>query len=147
MEGVKKNWVYLIIIGVIIIFFKSIKLWLDRIFGNTNAELIENTKHQLSSKNYFDPNLWANYFSDETFNYNEYKNIANNIENSIGWFYDNEDAIYGALQSVQTGCGVSYLAYVFYKEYRQSLLGKLQSNLTDNEMINVANIVNKKPLK
>lgn len=147
MEKVKKNWIYIVIVGVIIVFFKSIKTWLDRLLGNTQQEIVQNAQQQTSQKNYFDPNLWANYFSDETFNYTEYKNIAELINNSVGWFYDDEDAIYGALQSVQTGCGVSYLAYVFYREYRQSLLGKLQSNLTDNEMVNVANIVNKKPLK
>ena len=73
VEGVKKNWFYIVIAGLIIVFFKSIKTWLDRLLGNTQQEIVHNAQQQTSQKNYFDPNLWANYFSDETFNYTEYK--------------------------------------------------------------------------
>lgn len=143
----QKKYIWVGVAIAIVLLFKTISKWLNRITGNDLSMQVEQAQQQLQSKNYFDPNLWGNYFSESVFDKTNYQKLAENINDAIGYIYDDESAIFGVLQQLPTGCSVSYLSYTFWKIYNQSLLAKLQSNFTDQEMIDVSNVVSRKPLK
>jgi hypothetical protein len=143
----QKKYIWLSIAIVILLIGKVLMKFLMNITGQSKEEEIQIAQNTLNNKNYFDPNLWSNYFQESVFDKTIYENYSEVINGAIGYVYDDEDAIYGVLQNCTTGCSISYLAYIYWKKYNQSLLGKLQSNFTDDEMINVSNIVSRKPLK
>lgn len=71
---------------------------------------------------------------------------AKELNNSMGTFNDDEEAIYGVFRSIRYKSQVASIVTAFYKLYNKDLLASLKSHLKDSELANVGNIINSKPL-
>lgn len=100
---------------------------------------------QLSQQDYFDPDFYkkpgAKLITVAVAN-----GLAKKIYDAKNIINDDEAAVYGVFQALQTKSQVSFLAEIFFNIYGKSLLGFLLSFLNDTEMQTVAKITNKLPL-
>ena len=76
------------------------------------------------------------------------KKLAEQIEDALGytmnpvsWFDDNEEALYGALQSAGSIYNVSLISRMYEAKYGESLSGRLMSKLNTEEIEKVELII------
>ncbi|MFZ1807611.1 MAG: hypothetical protein WAU36_10335 [Cyclobacteriaceae bacterium] len=60
--------------------------------------------------------------------------LANQIEAAIGFFSDDENAVYGAMRQLKTKEQLSFLADIFQQEHNADLYQMLVRNLSETEM-------------
>jgi hypothetical protein len=60
--------------------------------------------------------------------------LAKQIHGAIGYIYDDENSVYGALRQLTTKTQLSFLADTFTKKYSEDLYQYLRRNLSDDEM-------------
>lgn len=107
---------------------------------------IKTQQQQLSTGNYFDPDFYKKGGTGTLLlTVSGATNLAKIIYDAKGIINDDEAAVYGVFQSLKTRSQVSFLAEVFFKIYKKSLLAYLQSFLNDSELAVVAKICNKLP--
>ena len=73
-------------------------------------------------------------------------NAAAKIDDAAGYFNDNEEAIYSVFRSLTTQSQVPFVADAFRKKYTKDLYFFLKDTLSENELTNIANIINAKPV-
>jgi len=66
--------------------------------------------------------------------------LAKELNNAIGFFTDDENAVYGVLRQLKAKTQLSYLSDVFFQNYKMDLYQLLQRNLSDSE-IDVVNSI------
>ena len=71
--------------------------------------------------------------------------FAKTIYDAIGFFTDDESAVYGVFRQLKSQTQVSFLAEAFYNNYGTDLYSYLAKNLNDGEMAIVNQIVNSLP--
>jgi len=60
--------------------------------------------------------------------------MAKELNNAIGFWYDDENAVYGVLRQLKAKTQLSYLSDVFFQNYKMDLYQLFQRNLNDKEM-------------
>jgi hypothetical protein len=100
---------------------------------------------QMQTDDYFSPNYYTKFPGALLIRVADANILAKRIYDAKGVFNDDENAVYGVFQSLKTKSQVSFLASVFYTNYKKSLYGYLLSFLNTQEMANVAAICNKLP--
>lgn len=68
--------------------------------------------------------------------------LAEIIQDAMGWFNDDEDAIYAVFRQLKAKTQVSWLADVFFQQYNADLYQYLRGRMSDSEMDIVHSIVN-----
>lgn len=111
-------------------------------FGGTDPKTTA-ALNQLQNSNVFSPNYYKGFGSAHLLTVASAQNIAKIIYDAKGLFNDDEAAIYGAFQALSYKTQVSFLAEVFFNQYKQSLYGFLQNVLNETELAQVANIISK----
>jgi hypothetical protein len=107
---------------------------------------VKNQMQQLSTGNYFDPDYYKKGGAGTLLlTVSGATNLSKIIYDAKGILNDDEAAVYGVFQSLKAKSQVSFLAEVFFKTYKKSLLAYLQSFLNDTELAIVAKICNKLP--
>ena len=71
--------------------------------------------------------------------------FAKDIHSAFGFWNDNEEKITGALKSIGSKFKLSFVAFWYYKEYKQDLYSELNYRLSDDEKKVVFGIVEKLP--
>lgn len=66
--------------------------------------------------------------------------LAKELNNAIGFWYDDENAVYGVLRQLKAKTQLSYLSDVFFQNYKMDLYQLLQRNFSDKE-IDVVNSI------
>jgi hypothetical protein len=94
---------------------------------------------------YFSPNYYKQFPGALLIRVADANILTKRIYDAKGIFNDDENAVYGVFQSLKTKSQVSFLASVFYTNYKKSMYGYLTSFLNTKEMANVAAICNKLP--
>ena len=73
-------------------------------------------------------------------------NLAEKIYDATGYFNDDEEAIYSVFRSLTTQSQVPFVADAFRKKYNKDLYFFLKDTLNEDELTNIANIINAKPV-
>lgn len=100
---------------------------------------------QLANENYFDPDYFQNKPGAIIMTVASANALAKIIYDAKSVINDDEAAVYGVFQSLRTKTQVSFLAYIFFKNYKKSLLSYLLSMFNASEMEALARITNKLP--
>lgn len=75
----------------------------------------------------------------------QYTDLAKQMYDAKGMFNDNEDALYGVLNNLQSQIQISFLSNYFYKTYKKDLLNYILSYTNTEERAKIYNtILNKK---
>jgi hypothetical protein len=74
-----------------------------------------------------------------------YTDLVKTMYEAKGMFNDNEDALYGVLNNLQTQLQISFLSNYFFKTYKKDLLSYILSYTNTEERAKIYNtIINKK---
>lgn len=99
---------------------------------------------------YWQPSFWVNvakkYGTATTIGKNVADNLAYELWDAIAWWGDSETQIYGVFRQLQYLSQISYLAQVFYAKYGKDLYGYLNDHLSDDELNQIAIIVQNYPI-
>jgi len=93
----------------------------------------------------FSPNYWQNHPGAWLLTVGAAQAYAQVIYEAKSIFNDDEAAVYGIFQNMQTQSQVSFLAYQFQSMYGVSLAYFLQNMLSDSEFKGILDIVNSLP--
>ena len=99
---------------------------------------------------FWNPNFWQNvakqYGTATTIGTNVVNKLADDIYDAISWYGDDETQIYGVFRALQYQSQISFLAQVFKAKHDKDLYGFLQDHLSDDELNNIAVIVQNYPI-
>jgi hypothetical protein len=134
------QWVFaLVILAFAVIFWKSIKIFLDKIMssvGLTNADISGYSE----DKSPWDIDLWRT--TGYSLSEGELNTIADQINDSYGYFNDDEDAVYSAFNKLKTKGDLSKLNDIFTNKYQKDILMFLNSFMNTQELQPVVEKVN-----
>ena len=94
-------------------------------------------------ENIFSPNYWKKKKNAKILTTNSARALASNIYNAAGYFNDNEEAVYGVFRQLTYKTQLSWLSYIFYKQYGEDLLQYLKSFMNSDELATVKQITSK----
>lgn len=100
---------------------------------------------QLRNQNYFDPDYYKQQSGALVLTVSAATRFAKIIYDAKGIINDDEAAVYGVFQAFKTKSQISFLSEIFFKTYKKSLIGYLDSFLNTNEIASIAKICNKLP--
>lgn len=73
------------------------------------------------------------------------RTISKRIYDAMGYFNDDEEAIYGQFKALQYKTQISYLASIFFAVYKKDLFAFIESYFNDKEMVILLKITETKP--
>lgn len=73
--------------------------------------------------------------------------LSKRIYDAMGFFNDDEAAVFGVFRQLKSKCQVSFLSERFYLIYKKDLLSYLKTYFNQSEMNTVFEIVNRLPIK
>ena len=79
--------------------------------------------------------------SNQTISYDRAKSLAKQIYDSISWYNDDEEAIYGAIRSSGSVANLSMVSRMYLVQYEEDLGGELADALNEDEMSKVKEII------
>lgn len=135
---------FLIIIWVVYLLLKRIGLIESR---QQRVEEKEQTEREKRAVQFFPPNIWKEYPTRTAMNNDVSNNLATEINNSFGFFNDNEQRIFSVFQKLAYKQNVSQLSNSYEQLFHADLHSKLFDNLNSNEMDYIYNIIDIKPTK
>jgi len=143
--------------GLIIVYFGILRPLLEKL-GIAKSQADQQVINQQSlpnNKNPFSPIYWKTVSGAKLFTRNATNSLAKRIYEAMGFFSDDEPAVYSVFSQMKYKTQVSWLADVFQQNYKIDLLdflkrgkGQLpQAGLNSNELQQILNIVNALPIK
>jgi len=143
--------------GLLIVYFGILRPLLEKLgIARSQADQqVINQQNLPNNKNPFSPVYWKNVSGAKLITRNATNNLAKRIYDSMGFFSDDEPAVYSVFSQLKYKTQVSWLADVFQQNYKMDLLdflkrgkGQLpQAGLNSNELQQILNIVNALPIK
>lgn len=91
----------------------------------------------------FDPNYWID--KPGQMSESDATRLASQIHDAWGFWDDDEDAVYGALNAAKNWVQISQVTYAYNQEYGKDLFAKLDDSLNGSEMMKVQEIIERKP--
>lgn len=82
----------------------------------------------------FSPRYWTKITNAKILTKAAAEQLADRINNAIGFFWDDDNEVYGALRTLQFKTQLSFLADVFNQRHKTDLYQLLNRNMADNEM-------------
>lgn len=98
---------------------------------------------KLSTQQVFSPMTYEQNKSKVTITNQKANQIADRIWNAKGYIYDTEDQAVGAIKSAMTLTNISYVAYIFERNYKRDLHDFLQSFLESGNWVTLKNAISK----
>ena len=134
-----------IVIGILIIymvykFFLSIGQKLNII---DDEQDVAATSLVEDKGNIFSPNYWKNKKNAKVLTTSSARALAKNLYDASGVFNDNEEAVYGVFRQLNYKTQVSWLSYIFYKQYGEDMLQYLKSFMNNDELATLKQITDK----
>jgi hypothetical protein len=143
--------------GLLIVYFGILRPLFEKLgLARSQAEQqLINQQNLPNSKNAFSPLYWKTIPNAKLITRNATNALAKRIFDAMGYFSDDESAVFSVFTQLKTKTQVSWLADIFQQNYRIDLLdflkrgkGQLaQAGLSDTELQQVLNIVNSLPIK
>lgn len=143
--------------GLIIVYFGILKPLLEKLGiakSQADQQLI-NQQNLPNNKNPFSPIYWKTVYGAKLITRNATNNLAKRIYEAMGFFSDDEPAVFSVFSQMKYKTQVSWLSDVFQQNYKMDLLdflkrgkGQLpQAGLNSDELQQILNIVNALPIK
>jgi hypothetical protein len=143
--------------GLIIVYFGILKPLLEKLGiakSQADQQLI-NQQNLPNNKNPFSPIYWKTVSGAKLITRNATNNLAKRIYEAMGFFSDDEPAVFSVFSQMKYKTQVSWLSDVFQQNYKMDLLdflkrgkGQLpQAGLNSDELQQILNIVNALPIK
>jgi hypothetical protein len=143
--------------GLIIVYFGILRPLLEKLGiarSQADQQLI-NQQNLPNNKNPFSPVYWKTIPGAKLYNKNDTISFAKRIYEAMGFFSDDEPAVFSVFSQLKYKTQVSWLADVFQQNYKMDLLdflkrgkGQLpQAGLNSDELQQILNIVNALPIK
>ena len=134
-----------VFVGLIIIYavykmFKKIGQSLNLVADEKDeaaASLVED------KGNIFSPNYWKGKKGAKILTTNVARDMSKRIYNAAGTFNDNEEAVYGVFRQLTYKTQLSWLSYMFYKQYGEDLLQYITNFMNADELATVKQITSK----
>jgi len=82
----------------------------------------------------FSPRYWKTVKEAKILTKASAEKLADEINDAIGFFSDDENKVYGVLRSLNWKTQLSYLADIFFQRHKMDLYQLLNRNLGDSEM-------------
>lgn len=98
---------------------------------------------KLSTQQVFSPLTYEQNKGRVTISNQKANQIASKIWNGKGYMIDNEDQAVGAIKSALTLCNISYVAYIFERNYHRDLHDFLKSYLESSNWVTLENAISK----
>lgn len=141
--------VVVLVILVIAAYFMVIRPILRRVgvIETSEDKKRDKDKEQLGTKpdSPFSPSYWKTIEKPLLTTKALAEKLADQIDNAIGNFYDDENEVYGALRQLKSKTQLSWLADIFFQRHGMDLFQLLNRNLGDEEMDVVMGIANELP--
>lgn len=155
MSESQKDIAYKIIL-VLVIYFLLARPILQKlgVLKDKSQRVIEEQQNLPQKQNPFNPNFYkfapvgSKIITRQTAN-----NLAKNLYDSFGYFYDDEAGITAVFSSLRTQSQVSFLADVFSQIYKEDILEFMkrgkglmpEAGLSDSELSTIIDKVNRLP--
>jgi hypothetical protein len=143
--------------GLLIVYFGILRPLLEKLgLARSQAEQqVINQQNLPNNKNPFSSTYWKTIPNAKLITRNATNALAKRIFDAMGYFSDDESAVFSVFTQLKTKTQVSWLADIFQQNYKMDLLdflkrgkGQLpQAGLSDTELQQVLNIVNSLPIK
>lgn len=134
------QWVIaLVLLAFAIIFWKSIKIALDKLMSATGLTSADISGYS-DEGSPWDINYWRTY--GFTLSEGELNTIAEQINDAYGYFNDDEDSVYSAFNKLKTKGDLSKLNDIFTNKYQKDILMFLNSFMNTEELQPVVDKVN-----
>ena len=92
--------------------------------------------------NIFSPNYWKKKKTN-LLTTTSARALAKQLYDASGIFNDNEEAVYGVFRQLTYKTQVSWLSYIFYKQYGEDMLQYLKSFMSNDELSTLKQITDK----
>ena len=143
--------------GLLIVYFGILRPLLEKLGiarSQADQQLI-NQQNLPNNKNPFSPVYWKTITGAKLYNKNDTISFAKRIYEAMGFFSDDEPAVFSVFSQLKYKTQVSWLADIFQQKYKIDLLdflkrgkGQLpQAGLNSDELQQIINIVNALPIK
>lgn len=132
-----------IIIIILVVVFGLLFKW--GLFTRKEKRIERDIDEIVKKKNFFNPNLWKTASSSILLPVQSAKNIASIIEDSWGWFNDDEDKIYGAFRSLKNKIQVSQVSFYYLSMFGEDLESRLIEGLSKAELKTIFDIIDRLP--
>lgn len=143
--------------GLLIVYFGILRPLLEKLgIATSAAEQTINTQTTVQNqKNPFSPVYWKTIPNATLITKNATIGLCQRIYNAMGYFTDNESEIFSVFNQMKYKTQVSWLADIFQQQYKIDLFDFLrrgkgtlpQAGLSDTELQQIINQVNKLPIK
>jgi hypothetical protein len=143
--------------GLLIVYFGILRPLLEKLgIARSQAEQqVINQQNLPNNKNVFSPVYWKTIPGAKLITRNATNSLAKRLFDSMGYFSDDESAVYSVFSQLKYKTQVSWLADIFQQNYKMDLLdflkrgkGQLpQAGLNSDELQQILNIVNALPIK
>jgi hypothetical protein len=143
--------------GLLIVYFGILRPLLEKLGiarSQADQQLI-NQQNLPNNKNPFSPVYWKTIPGPKLITRNATNSLSKRIYDAMGFFTDDEPAVYSVFSQLKYKTQVSWLADIFQQNYKMDLLdflkrgkGQLpQAGLNSDELQQILNIVNALPIK
>ena len=142
--------------GLLIVYFGILRPLLEKLgIARSQAEQqVINQQNAPNNKNPFSAIYWKTIPGAKLIKRNETNALAKRIFDAMGYFSDDESAVFSVFTQLKTKTQVSWLADIFQQNYKMDLLdflkrgkGQLpQAGLNNTELQQILNIVNALPI-
>jgi len=143
--------------GLLIVYFGILRPILEK-FGLATSQAeqqVINQQNLPNNKNAFSPVYWKTIPNAKLITRNYTNGLCKRIYDAMGFFSDDEPAVFSVFAQLKYKTQVSWLADVFQQNYKIDLLdflkrgkGQLpQAGLNSDELQQIINIVNALPIK
>jgi hypothetical protein len=143
--------------GLLIVYFGILRPLLEKLgIARSQADQqVINQQNLPNNKNPFSPVYWKTIPGAKLITKNSTISLAKRIYEAMGFFSDDEPAVYSVFSQLKYKTQVSWLADVFQQNYKMDLFdflkrgkGQLpQAGLNSDELQQILNIVNALPIK
>jgi hypothetical protein len=143
--------------GLLIVYFGILRPLLEKLgLATSKAEQqVINQQNLPNNKNPFSPIYWKTIPNAKLITRNATNSLCKRIYDAMGYFSDDEPAVFSVFSQLKYKTQISWLADVFQQNYKMDLLdflkrgkGQLpQAGLNDTELQQILNIVNALPIK
>lgn len=143
--------------GLLIVYFGILRPLLEKLgIARSQAEQqVINQQNLPNNKNPFSPVYWKSISNAKLITRNATNGLAKRLYDAMGYFSDDEPAVFSVFSQIKYKTQISWLSDVFQQNYKIDLLdflkrGKGQlpnAGLSDSELQQIINIVNALPTK
>jgi hypothetical protein len=143
--------------GLLIVYFGILRPLLEKLgIARSQADQqVINQQNLPNNKNPFSPVYWKTIPGAKLITKNSTISLAKRIYEAMGFFSDDEPAVYSVFSQLKYKTQVSWLSDIFQQNYKMDLLdflkrgkGQLpQAGLNSDELQQILNIVNALPIK